>query len=152
MKALAAEGTLQARNGSWYILPSVDYPAKEVNIRSIWHEQYQVVDSQSGRELERVDAFSAFSQLHPGAIYLHFGDSYIVGSLDLDAGVAYLNRTDAPYYTVSRVWADVRVIETGAEKTLNGTQVCVGEVEVSSQVVGYRKRGIYSEADRRRPG
>jgi len=142
---LTAKGDLQAQNGRWCISSSVNYPAGGVNIRSISHQQFQVVESQSKRELERVDAFSAFSQLHAGAIYLHFGESYIVESLDLGSRTAYVNRTDLPYYTVSRVRIDVRVIKTRSEKTLNGAQVCVGEVEVSNQVTSYRKRGLYSE-------
>ena len=145
VEALAAEGALNERDGRWFISPSVEYPAQEVNIRSLSHRQFLAVETQSGRVLEHVDAFSAFSQLHPGAVYLHQGDSYVVGSLDLDAGVAYLNRTDAPYYTESRDLTDIRVIETRAEKELNGALVCVGEVEVSRRVVGYRKRGLYSE-------
>ena len=147
VNALAAEGALQARNGSWHISKSVNYPAGEVNVRSISHQQFQAVESPYGKELEHVDAVSAFSQLHRGAIYLHFGESYIVENLDLNARIAYLKRADTSYYTVPRVEADIRVIETSAEKTLNGAQVCAGKVEVSSQVVGYRKREIYSDED-----
>ncbi|MDA0798278.1 MAG: DEAD/DEAH box helicase [Chloroflexi bacterium] len=141
---LTDEGSLNERNGKWFISPSVEYPAQDVNIRSASHTQYLAVESQSGRVLEHLDESAAFSQLHPGAVYLHQGESYIVENLDLTAGVAYLTTTDVPYYTESRDVTDIRIVETKASKTLNGAVVHVGEVEVSRQVIGYRKRGFYS--------
>ncbi len=146
--SLHAEGVLQERDGRWFITPSVDYPAQEVNIRSAAHSQYLVVEAESGRVLEHVDESSAFSQLHPGAVYLHQGESFIVEQLDIDAGVARLRATDVPYYTESRDVTDIRIVDTQASKGLNGSRVNVGEVEVSRQVVGFRKRGFYSEGAR----
>jgi DEAD/DEAH box helicase domain-containing protein len=141
---MTADGVLTERDGRWFISPSVDYPAQEVNIRSASHHQYLAVESGSGRVLEHVDEAAAFTQLHPGAVYLHQGESYIVEELDIGAGVAYLTTTQVPYYTDARDVTDIRIIETKASKELHGAGVHVGEVEVSRQVIGYRKRGFYS--------
>ncbi len=142
--ALTAEGSLEAHGERWHISPSVDYPAQHVNIRSTAHTEYLAVESQSGRILEHVDEHAAFSQLHPGAVYLHLGDSYVVESLDLDARAAYLSRNRAPYYTDARVMTDIRITDTRATKELNGATVCLGEVEVTRQVVGFYKRDFYT--------
>ena len=144
ISSMTKEGVLNERNGKWFISPSVEYPAQDVNIRSAAHSQYLAVESQSGRVLEHVDELAAFSQLHTGAVYLHQGKSYIVEDLDLTAGLAYLTTTDVPYYTESRDVTDIRIVGTNATKDLNGAVVNVGEVEVSRQVIGYRKRGFYS--------
>jgi DEAD/DEAH box helicase domain-containing protein len=138
------EGVLTHRDDRWFISPSVDYPAQDVNIRSASNHQYLAVESGSGRVLEHVDEAAAFTQLHPGAIYLHQGESYIVEDLDVAAGVAYLTTSDVPYYTDSRDVTDIRIIEMKQSKQLNGATVHVGEVEVSRQVIGYRKRAFYS--------
>ncbi len=143
LSRMTDEGSLNERNGKWFISPSVEYPAQDVNIRSAAHTQYLAVESLSGRVLEHLDELAAFSHLHPGAVYLHQGESYIVEDLDLKAGVAYLTTTDVPYYTESRDVTDIRIVDTKASKTLNGAVVHVGEVEVSRQVIGYRKRGFY---------
>lgn len=149
LPALAAgmeqEGLLHKREGRWYVTPDVTYPAQEVNIRSLAHTQYLAVESGSGRVLEHVDELAAFSQLHPGAVYLHQGDAYVVERLDLETGVAHLARSDVPYFTESRDITDIRVVETRASKELGGARVNVGEVEVSRQVIGFRKRGFYSD-------
>ena len=147
--ALAEEGALQERDGRWFIAPSVEYPAGEVNIRSASHVDYAVVEARSGRVMEHVDEYSAFSQLHPGAVYLHLGESYVVEDLDLEAHVAWLSRSEPAYYTDVHELTDIRIAETRATKTLNGATVCFGDVEVSRQVIGYRKRPLYDGSQRR---
>ncbi len=37
--------------------------------------------------------------MHPGAIYLHYGDTYLVEELDLTKRVAYVIPVEADYYT-----------------------------------------------------
>lgn len=146
--ALSKEGALRRENGRWHVDPSVQYPAADVNIRSASRSEYAVVESGSGRVLESIDESSAFSQLHPGAVYLHLGESYVVESLDLEARTAYLTRSDVHYYTDARELTDIRVTETKTAKGLRGAEVCFGEVEVSRQVVGFRKRNFYSAEKR----
>ena len=147
-QALAGDGALRRENGRWHIAPAVQYPAADVNIRSASRSEYAVVEAGSGRVLESVDEASAFSQLHPGAVYLHLGESYVVETLDIEARTAYLKRSDASYYTDAREVTDIRVASARTAKELRGARVCFGEVEVSRQVVGFRKRDFYS-AERR---
>ena len=138
--ALVDQGALAERDGRWFITPEIDYPAAAINIRSMTRVDYTVAESRSGRVMEHVDEYSAFSQLHPGAVYLHLGESYVVESLDLDAHIASLRRGEPAYYTNAHVVIDIRVVRTHATKALNGAQVCFGDVEVTRQVVGYWKR------------
>jgi DEAD/DEAH box helicase domain-containing protein len=143
LRDLTSEGTLVERNGRWFVSPSVEYPAQRVNIRSASRSEYLAVEAGSGRVLEHVDEAVAFSQLHPGAVYLHQGEAYLVESLDMAAGVAHLRTADVPYYTESRDLTDIRVVETHATRDLFGAKLCRGEVEISRRVVGYRKKGLY---------
>ena len=144
---LAQRGLLNSRDGLWRLSPSVDYPAQRVNIRSAWDEQYFAVEAASGRILELVEEYAAHSQLHPGAVYLHQGDPYVVERLDFDAREAYLRPTDAPYYTQARELIDIRVVKTYAAKVAGAGRVFLGEVEVSRAVVGYRRKDIYGRGD-----
>ena len=145
VQGLEHDGVLHRRYDRWHLDPSVSYPAHEVSIRSAWGSQYLAAESESGRVLERVEEFAAFSQLHPGAVYLHQGESYLVQQLDLATKTAYLSLTDAPYYTESRDVTDIRVLETMRSKELGGVTVCLGEVEVSRTVVGYRRKTLGSD-------
>jgi len=141
--ALESDGLLHQRRGRWFPVPSIEYPAQSVNIRSASSGQFAAVEAESGRVLERVEEHSAYAQLHRGAIYLHQGEPYIVERLDLTTKAAYLKRTDAPYYTESRELTDIRITATHAAKKAGGASVALGEVEVSRAVVGYRRKSIY---------
>ena len=76
MSRLEEEGSLKQVKGRLHLTPEIDYPAQGVNIRSASSRNYQVVLEGSGRVIETVDEGTAFSQAHPGAVYLHQGSRF----------------------------------------------------------------------------
>ncbi len=146
-RKLEDDGMLKARRGKWYPAPTVTYPAERVNIRSTYTTQYTILDaSQGNRQLETISAGMALSQIHPGAIYLHYGESYLVLELDLTAHVAYVVPTDVPYYTQAKELSDLRVLRVIKEKQTQGVKCYLGEVEVTSTVIGFKKKAQFTEA------
>ena len=137
---LADEGALRARNGRWHLEPDVSYPAQDVNIRSASANFYTLVERDSGVILETVEEFSAFLQLHPGGVYLHQGDAYLITDLDIESHTAYAIETDVPYYTEARDLTETRVLNVYKKKRAGGTTAYLGEVTVSTTVVGFRRR------------
>ncbi len=145
---LEEEGLLRNRDGRWYPspTPSVSYPAEEVNIRSISAQRYTIIDLSPGyRELETVEAAVAFFHIHPGAIYLHQGEAYLVTELDLGARTASVVPVDADYYTQTKDITDVRVLKLDQAKEVGQVKVYLGEVEVTTTVVGFRKKRQFTE-------
>jgi DEAD/DEAH box helicase domain-containing protein len=142
---LENEGRLRQRRGRWYLAPSVAYPAQAVNIRSSSGETYAVVDVSTGSLLETVEGSVAFFQVHPGAVYLHQGESYLIDKLDLTNHIAYAQQTDAGYYTETKEIHDLQVLGVRAQKTVGPVEVLVGDVEVTVDVVGFKKYRQFSE-------
>ncbi len=143
---LEEENKLRAQGGRWYLMPTISYPTEGVNIRSTSPYYYIIVDaSQGNQQLETVEASVALSQIHPGAIYLHQGESYLVTELDLAARTAYVVPTTVPYYTQARELTDIRIVGTIREKATENSNVYLGEVEVTSTVVGFRKKLQFTE-------
>ncbi len=141
---LVAQGLLRERRGRFYPDASLGYPAQRVNIRST-ASPYQVMDLSRGVLLETVDGAVAMSQLHPGAVYLHQGDSYVVRELDIGAKIAWVERRDVDYYTVARELNDIRVTSVENEKRCGAVMVREGIVQVTTHVVAFRKRRQYTE-------
>ena len=137
---LAEAGLMHTRDGQWYLEPEEEYPAQRVNIRSTSNSFYTLVDDDSGAILETMDEWSAFLQLHPGAVYLHRGEPYLVKDLDLESQTASASVTDAPYYTEVRDYTETRVIRECKSKQAGGTTVHLGEVSVTTSVVGFARR------------
>jgi len=141
---LQEEGTLECRGNRWYY-PSDDYPAEKVNIRSIASETYSLLDESEGRLLEEIEATRAFSSIHPGAIYLHQGETYVVTELDLESRIARAKAVDANYYTQPREINDLRIVNCWRQQDLRTTSACYGQVQVTEQVVGYRRKQQFTD-------
>ncbi|MDD5190364.1 MAG: DEAD/DEAH box helicase [Dehalococcoidales bacterium] len=145
LPALEERGLLKERREKWYVSTSVSYPAQNINIRSSSGENYALIDVSTGAMLETVEANIAFFQIHRGAIYLHQGDTYLITDLDLRTHTAYAVPTDANYYTQARELTDLHILKVLKSKFVGRVEVHLGEVEVTSSVLGYRKKAQYSE-------
>ena len=137
---LVDEGLLHQRASRWHLEPGVTYPAEDVNIRSTSAAFYTLVEQESGAILETADESSAFSQLHPGSVYLHQGEAYLVTDLDIDSRTATAASTDIPYYTEATELSETRVLEVFESKRAGTTTAYLGEVSVSTSVVGFRRK------------
>jgi len=142
---LAQEGQLRERRGKWYLAPSISYPAQSINIRSSSGENYAVVDVSTGSLMETVESSVAFFQVHPGAVYLHQGDSYLITRLDLTNHVAYAEPTRVNYYTETKEIHDLRIEKVRESRTIGEVNVHVGDVQVTIDVVGFKKYRQFSE-------
>jgi DEAD/DEAH box helicase domain-containing protein len=142
---LVAESQLRERRQKWYLAPSISYPAGKINIRSSSGQDYAVVDVSTGSLMETVESSVAFFQVHPGAVYLHQGDSFLITKLDLTNRVAYADPTRANYYTETKEIHDLHVLNVRATKTIGPVDVSLGDVEVTIDVVGFKKYRQFSE-------
>lgn len=136
---LAEQKLVRRRSSGWY-WTSRDRPHAEVGIRGTGGEQIAVVESDSSRMLGTVDPGSACFAVHPGAVYLHQGSSYVVDELDLETGLALVHAENPDWTTTPREIVDISVLSTQEKRDFGGVSVCLGEVAVTSQVVGYLRR------------
>jgi len=144
--SLEEEELLRGRSGRWYLSPAILYPAEQVNIRSVSSERYTVVDvSQGHRELETVEAAVAFFEIHPGAIYLHQGETYLIAQLDLLSHTAYAQPVDVDYYTQTKDITNVSIVDVIERKEVGGVGVYLGKVEVTTDVVGFKRKRQFTE-------
>ncbi|MBB3663285.1 DEAD/DEAH box helicase domain-containing protein [Prauserella sediminis] len=139
LDSLVADGVLRRRPSGWY-WTSRDRPQFDVDIRGSGGEQVAVVEAETSRLLGTVDPSSACTTVHPGAVYLHQGSSYVVDELDLDTGLALVHAEDPEWNTSPREVIDIEVLATQQKQHFGGVTVCLGDVAVSSRVVGYLRR------------
>jgi DEAD/DEAH box helicase domain-containing protein len=142
---LEREGKLIKRRERWYPVPSIAYPAQDINIRATSGHNYAVIDHRAGYLLETVEASVAFFQVHPGAIYLHQGESYLVKELDLARRIAWVEPNTADYYTQSMDITDLRVTGLIKEKDCRRAKVYFGDVDVTTTVVGFKRKRQLTE-------
>ncbi len=142
---LAGQGLLRKRGKKWYLSPAIAYPSQSINIRSTSGVNFAIIDTSTDSLLETIEASVALFQVHPGAIYLHQGESYLVAELDLANRSAYAMPTTVPYYTQAKETTDLRIVKVTRKKSCRQARVYLGEVEVTTTVVGFKKKVQFTE-------
>jgi len=142
---LEQEGRLRKRHERWHPAPSISYPAQDINIRATSGQNYAVIDGREGCLLETVEASVAFFQVHPGAIYLHQGESYLITGLDLARRIAWAEPRSTDYYTQTMEIHDIRVTKLLKEKDCHKVKVYFGDVDVTVSVVGFKRKKQFTE-------
>ena len=118
-------------------------PAPRIDLRGAGRV-VSIVERKTGALLGTTDAARADHTVHPGAIYLHQGEQFLVDTLDGGRSVALVDRTDAPFYTLARDVTDIRIIRRLGSTTVGTINLWLGEVDVSNQVTSYVRKRLYS--------
>jgi DEAD/DEAH box helicase domain-containing protein len=143
-EGLVDDGLLRRRNGKYFPAPGLE-PHGAVDIRGSAGGQIVIVEADTGRLLGSAGAGQAPASVHPGAVYLHQGDSYVVDSLDFEGGIAFVHAEDPGYATFAREITDINVTGSGERLTFGPVTLGVVPVRVTHQVVGYLRRRLSGE-------
>lgn len=156
---LAQRGLLRRRPQGWFAAPlpagsselTPETAHTAVSLRGGSGEEVMIVDSSDGRLLGTIDSARAVSQVHPGAVYLHRGESFVIeelhlgggdGSASAEPGVALAVPKAPDYTTQPKSTTDIRILSE-ADDLVNyapGLWVASLEVEVTDKVTGYQVR------------
>ena len=136
---LVEQDILHPSNGRFFWMAD-EYPAQAVSLRSASTDNILLqVDKDSPTVIGAVDRLSAYWMVHPNAIYLHEGQTFIVESLDLEQNIAHLNHVEVDFYTEHRSETAVQLDQIIEQNTIRGGEKYFGEITVTSQVIGYRQ-------------
>jgi DEAD/DEAH box helicase domain-containing protein len=140
-KQMLADGDLRERRGRLYwARPGA--PAPNVDIRSAGGAPFRIVEQTTGRLIGTVDGARAYGTVHPGAVYLHQGETFRVSDLLISDRVALVGADAAEEYTQPRTDTDVIVLAAEGEGRLGDCGLFRGLVEVTEQVVAYQRKRL----------
>lgn len=113
-----------------------------VNIRGTGAAPYSIVEEGTGRIVGTIDAAAAFLQVHPGAIYVHLGETYFVNTLNIEERIAFVHSVDVDYSTYAQEITSVALVEQQDAKWWGPFEVSRGIVDVTEHVIGYQRRRL----------
>ena len=141
LEFLVANQDAHFSNEKYYWMKD-SYPAANISLRSA-SAQSIVLQSltEDGRPLTigTVDGESAAWMVHPGAIYMHEGQQYFVQDFNLEHQLAQLIPVGLDYYTEAQRSSEIEVLSTSAQSAVPGGGKSYGEIQVTTQVVGFKK-------------
>jgi len=141
LDALHAEGDLLRSAEGEYQASGEAYPAAEVGLRSSSNDRV-LIQEPGGRGphlIGEVDRAAAPVWVHPGAVYMHEGRTYLVERLDWEHSVAEVRQADQDYYTEASESVQVETLGVEDADEARGLRRAFGPLEVTAQAVAYRK-------------
>lgn len=136
LNQMVDEGLVQESLDRFYYKAHVS-PASRIDIRGTSGPQYRLDCGE--RELGTMEEWRAFRSVHPGAVYLHRGETFVSTNLDLGERRAELAATTPDYYTVA---VGQSLVEPGVilrSHDLAGWKAELMSVKVTSLASSYRK-------------
>ena len=140
MEYLQENGSLH-KSGQKYFWMTEEFPAAGISLRSASPNNIVLQSIEQGQPVTigEVDRASAPWMVHPQAIYLHQGETYLVEDLDLDGNLARLQPVEVDFYTRPQRETEIQLVELQETLPTLGASKSHGEILVTTQVVGYRK-------------
>ncbi|MCP1715644.1 DEAD/DEAH box helicase domain-containing protein [Methanocalculus alkaliphilus] len=135
LRELADEGLLAwTRKG--YVYAGARRPAEAVTLTGSASGGYRIMEK--GRLVETMDAAQAYREAYPGAVLLHQDTSYIVRSVDGEAGVIRVDLFEADYFTRPLTTTSVSVDRILESRSQSGLVISFAEVTVTEAITGYQ--------------
>lgn len=137
---LSEIGTLYHKNGKFF-WTSNDYPSQHVSLRSMTSDTIILSCHQNGMEsiIGEVDYNSGLWMVHPGAVYIHDGETYEVETLDLEKKKAILIPCAEDYLTEPQIMSEVEILQIKESSESHFYKSFTGEVLIRSKVKGFKR-------------
>ena len=122
------------------------HPSADVKLRNISDDVYTIIESAPAggpeapnKVIGTIDEPGAFMQLHPGAVYMHHGETYFVIDLDVTKKIAKVQKEDTDYYTQSITEVKINIENEELKKEWNKNEVFWGDLSVTSLTYMFKK-------------
>ena len=145
VERLTDDAMLRSRPRGWF-WTRTERPTDLADLRGTGGAEFQIIALETGQLLGTVSAEAAYTSVHPGAVYLHQGHTYLVRDLDLQDGVALVVEAQPEYRTWARENTELDIRSTTRSQMWGGATIELGQVQVTRQVVGYLRRDIRTGA------
>ncbi len=136
---MVERGDLALRRDAWHDRGK-EPPHRAVDVRAGGGHVYRIIIGETGEMLGTADEGRAYATLHPGAVYLHMGEQYLVRELNLVDRVAVVTEADPDYYTQARDLTDISVVAVEEEGRTGDVDASFGTVRVTNQVTSFVRK------------
>ena len=114
-------------------------PQRNIDIRATGG-QVSIELEDSGKRLGSIGGHAKYAECHPGAIYLHRAEQYLVTELNLETKRALVKKAKVNHYTNAMFEKETEILEELQSKKLMAGKVTLSRLKVTEQLVGYQKR------------
>ena len=135
---LEKEGRLLKSAGGNEFYARRKAPHRDIDLRGAGR-RFQIIESRTGNRIGEIDDYRAFRETHPGAVYLHKGDSFVVDELDFNRCLITASRARVNYYTRVRTNKLTEILKTENEIFVSGIKAYRGKIKVTDHVMEFER-------------
>ncbi len=140
LKTLEDRGVLLLTADGKHLVSPRKYPHRDVELRGAG-KNFRILDEE-GTTIGTLDGFRAFREAHPGAVYIHRGNTFLVRHLDIENRQVTVRQAKVDYFTRVRASKSTEILEVRDSTGIYGTEVFRGRLLISEQVTGYDVRMV----------
>ncbi|WP_457640980.1 DEAD/DEAH box helicase [Persephonella sp.] len=105
-------------------------------------DSYKIIETVSGRIIGDISEDIVIYEAHPGAVYIHNGDKYIVEHVDQTGKTVYVVHSNISYITEPLKESFIEIISIDDSKRSGKIELFKGRVKVKTTVIGYSMRDM----------
>jgi len=111
-------------------------PHRDIDLRG-GGNRFQIIEARTDKPIGEIDDYRAFRETHPGAVYLHKGDTFVVDQLDIRQRIITVTRARVDYYTRIRGHKLTEILNISNKIYVSETNVYEGIIKVTDQVTEF---------------
>jgi DEAD/DEAH box helicase domain-containing protein len=140
--SLVREGRLVEDGDGLRLFSFKRRPHRDVNPRSAG-QPFSIVNGLTGKVMGRIDGKRVYHECHPGAIYLHGGQSFLILELNRDERKVVAEPAGVDYYTVVLGDKETEILERLDTRLLGPFSVGLGRLKVTVHIREYQKKRLF---------
>ncbi|MFO8031641.1 MAG: DEAD/DEAH box helicase [Desulfohalobiaceae bacterium] len=140
-RQMLEQGLLLQSGCGNYFYSSKKSPQQEVSLRGAGHT-LQIRDASTDKDIGSIDYYRAFHETHPGAVYLHWGRTYVIQELEPEQGLVWARPKKVDYFTRVRTSKQTEILEVFQSRDLGGASIYWGRLRVQEEITGYEQRRV----------
>lgn len=96
-----------------------------------------IYNKEANKKIGEIDLNYVFSECHPGGIYMHMGDSYLVKELDINNDLVIVVPTDENISTEVLADKDIEILSTQKLRLFDSLKIGLSRLKVKEIYTGY---------------
>jgi DEAD/DEAH box helicase domain-containing protein len=140
--ALVREGRLVEDGDGSRLFSFKRRPHRDVSPRSAG-EPFSIVSGRTGKVMGKIDGRRVYHECHPGAIYLHGGQSFLIQELNSDERKVVAEPARVDYYTVVLGDKETEILERLDTRQIGAFGIGLGRLKVTVRIREYQKKRLF---------
>ncbi|MBQ7456074.1 MAG: DEAD/DEAH box helicase [Desulfovibrio sp.] len=135
---LLSENLLLWTKDGTHLHANATNPQRDISLRNVG--QPISIETPTGDLIGSVDTYRLWRETHPGAVYLHRSQTYIVDDVQAASGRVIAHKDNVPWYTKVKAQKSTVILQELDRKSLGACCVMYGKLRITDQVIGYERR------------